>query len=1238
MLDEPSNERGEASPEPRIIYNLNIDYELWDDEPPEEEGPDEESEPSPQEIQMELINLMGVPYEFQNFDESHLILARVLSVTSDGDPSVALIYEIFNNLCDNYPQRIEDANNHIYSAPIVIQEKEDPQVIYDLGVNHKAQFNREGELDNLERCISCMKKAVEITKEADPELPKYLVGLADSLFERFERFSGIEFLEDAINYQRRAISLIPHPKPQDLDNLGHSLLRRFQAIGHVTDLEEAIQIQEQAVSSMTKDTEICYTNLAASLVVRFENSSHLPDLDRAINLYEKALKLDLETDTRATIANNIGAALQLKYLHVIDANILGRAIEYQTEAVQSTSDRNTEKPRRLTNLGNSLHIRFEHHGNTADIQSAITHQLHALRLLPKKHILRVNILNDLGKSYLLCFGCSGKPADIEQCLAYLQEAVELTPVGNPSRPKCLFNLGHALRQKFESQGQLDDIDEAIAVYYEAASLTPETHMDQAEHLDHLGSAYMSRFERLDEIGDLDRAIQQYRAAILIYGSGNKRAQASLNNLGVALLHRFKRFDRYGDINEAIDAIRKAIELSAKKSNTPILLNSLSVALCIRYEHTNQLEDVTESISSLELAITLTAEDHPDMPFWLNSLRNSLRLRCSHTGNLDDLGKAIEHQRRAVHLMPEYHSDRPAMLRSLGDALGWRYALKEQDGTKQGDVIDVYRTAALSDAGKPLERFEAAYSWARTMTRQHESPLEAYRVAFRIVPQIVWMGTKIDQRYFGITRISRLTNRAVASAISEGEYSLALEWFEEGRSIVWRQMLDLRTPLDELRDVDQLLARELERVAHALDQAGSSKPTRSISLDVAKSLEQAAQSHHRLAEEWDKLVGEVRRIDAFSDFLKSKKASTLLKAAHDGPVIAINVHETRCDALVLANQGTHLDCVPLPKLSFQKALDAQRQLMRYLSLSGARSRTEGRGVTIKGLSAKDELKQVVEFLWADVVQPILEHLQYLNPKPDDELPHITWCLTGPLAFLPLHAAGCYTDPSPKSRIFNCVISSYTPTINGLLGPPASRDSFSGILTIGQASTPGLSALPGTKKELESIARHAKSLRLTQLVDESATPIAVLNAISSHSWVHFACHASQVPQQPTSSAFYLHTGTLDLNTITKQSLGHKAFAFLSACQTATGDLDLPDEAVHLAAGMIMAGYPTVVATMWSINDNDAPLVAEHIYAEMLADGKPDSTKAYRALHRALGILRDKVGESAFVSWVPYIHIGI
>lgn len=43
---------------------------------------------------------------------------------------------------------------------------------------------------------------------------------------------------------------------------------------------------------------------------------------------------------------------------------------------------------------------------------------------------------------------------------------------------------------------------------------------------------------------------------------------------------------------------------------------------------------------------------------------------------------------------------------------------------------------------------------------------------------------------------------------------------------------------------------------------------------------------------------------------------------------------------------------------------------------------------------------------------------------------------------------------------------------------------------------------------------------------------------------------------------------------------SFAFLSACQMATGDEQLTEESVHVAAGMLLAGYGSIVATMWSI----------------------------------------------------------
>jgi len=45
-----------------------------------------------------------------------------------------------------------------------------------------------------------------------------------------------------------------------------------------------------------------------------------------------------------------------------------------------------------------------------------------------------------------------------------------------------------------------------------------------------------------------------------------------------------------------------------------------------------------------------------------------------------------------------------------------------------------------------------------------------------------------------------------------------------------------------------------------------------------------------------------------------------------------------------------------------------------------------------------------------------------------------------------------------------------------------------------------------------------------------------------------------------------------------LPNASIAFLSACHSAAGDQDQPDEVVHLGAAMLGAGFQSVIATMW------------------------------------------------------------
>ena len=154
------------------------------------------------------------------------------------------------------------------------------------------------------------------------------------------------------------------------------------------------------------------------------------------------------------------------------------------------------------------------------------------------------------------------------------------------------------------------------------------------------------------------------------------------------------------------------------------------------------------------------------------------------------------------------------------------------------------------------------------------------------------------------------------------------------------------------------------------------------------------------------------------------------------------------------------------------------------------------------------------------------------------------------------------------------------------------------------------------------------------------------METHSCIHFACHAHQNTKEPLKSEFMLHDGGLELSEVIKKRLVGADLAYLSACQTSTGDEKLSEEAVHLAAGMLAAGYRGVVATMWSISDRHGPQVAEDFYARLISqDSERDSERssglctdgAAHALHYSTQKLRKELGDSA-LDWIPYVHFGL
>ncbi|KDN33401.1 hypothetical protein RSAG8_13510, partial [Rhizoctonia solani AG-8 WAC10335] len=846
-------------------------------------------------------------------------------------------------------------------------------------------------------------------------------------------------------------------------------------------------------------------------------------------------------------------------------------------------------------------------------------------------------LSMLGLSHFERFRRLGTLSDLDDAIEFFSRAVASTPDGHPGMPHRHSILGLSYAHRYQRLGEPADIEKAIECHSRALAITPDGHPDMPHHHASLGVSYGNRSQRLGGLADLERSIEYNARALSLTPDDHPDMSARHASLGMSHVDQYKHLGDLADLEKAIESFSRALRLTL--DGDPSISDwhaKLGLAYSYRFQRLGELADLEKATECNSRALALTPDGHPDMSRRHANLGVSYGDRYKRLGELADLEQAVECDFRALALTPDGHPDLPA--RYFNQALHFieRYQHTAHPSHSHLHLsLDSLRRASKMLTGSPRDKFQFALSWAG-MASGHSllNPMEAYQVTLDLLPQFIWLGATANQRYQDLSTVENLAVNACFAAIQSSNYSLALEWLEHARCVVWNQSLALRSPLDQLHTSHPDLAARLETIANQLHS--SSFETGPIQAFPSDSItpEQAGQQRRRLAAEYHSLLAQARQLPGFHNFLQPIKSKGLMHAVRGGPVIVINCHKDRCDALFILPGNEEITHLPLPNFTEDKARQSHSELKSSLRLRGLRQRG---AMVLPQLEYEDGIESVLSILWSDIVKPVLDHLGYVDDTPRGRLPHVTWCPTGPLSFLPLHAAGDYSQP--RCRIFDFVVSSYTPTLSALLAStPSSLNHNCRVLAVGQAATPGHNPLPGTIKELVHIKLHTHNkAEYSQLIGNQATTTTVLDAMEHHDWVHLACHAHQNIADPTKSGFLLHDGTLDLTSINRRLFKNKGLAFLSACQTATGDQKLPDEAIHLASGMLMAGYPSVIATMWSVVDDDAPFVADIVYAQLMKDRKVGNGEAGKALHDAVAGLREKVGENEFARWVPYIHIG-
>ena len=754
---------------------------------------------------------------------------------------------------------------------------------------------------------------------------------------------------------------------------------------HPTSLHILVDLLGENHPSKADELKLCGDRFLKAFHITGDDE----DICQAIKGYKEAAACLAEDDPRlGGFLSDIASGHEARYEKF---GLLGDLQEVNTtmqKVVAMTPDGHADLPRRLNNLGISFSSRFEQTGEMQDISEAIQHQQRAVQLTPDDHADLPALLNNLGKSFLCRFERTGEMQDISEAIRHQHRAVQLTPDGHADLPGQLNNLGMLFCCHFEQTGDMQDISEAIRHQQHAVQLSPDGDADLPVWLKNLGISFLSRFEQTGEMQDVSEAIQYQQRVVQLTPDGHADLPRRLNNLGSSFSRRFEQMGEMQDVSEAIQYQQRAVQLTPDgHADLPGWLNNLGTSFSRRFEQTGDMQDISEAIRHQQCAVQLIPDGNAALPAPLNNLGSSFSCQFEQTGDMQDISEAIQHQQRAVQLTPDGHADLPGRLNNLGISFLRRFKLTKVYEDLQFAVSN-FRLSATS-SGPPSHRLNAAKQWA-TLSHSPSSPselLDAHSCIIHLLSLISGLEHTVQHRYEILVDASHLSLAASAAALSldHPASDKALEWLVEGRCIVWNQVNQLCTPVAELCTHHPALAERFASLSRELENAGLRTDSRhnqmELSIDDKISLEDEARMHLKHARDWEELLKTIKNIPQFKDFLQPRKCADIMSSLpEEGPIVIINIHSDRCDALALVAGAEKPLHIPLPNFSYQEAARLANGLCDYLFSLGIRSprAMQRLGHPLPSGSGSDsgiDLPVILKALWSNIVSPILEALAF-----------------------------------------------------------------------------------------------------------------------------------------------------------------------------------------------------------------------------------------------------------------------
>jgi tetratricopeptide (TPR) repeat protein len=1005
---------------------------------------------------------------------------------------------------------------------------------------------------------------------------------AVALLERYKQTGDLAFLAEAITSWQRVAEIAPEGDPvvtQILPNLAVALRRLFERTGDPAALTAAIETGRRAIEAAPADPTL-----------------HIAAL------------------------TGLGNALRQQAARADDADALAEVVDLGRRAVTVATEAADDHLLWVarSSLANALHRQW---ATTSDLATLTE----VTRLYRQVAEATLEGARDAAAAWSnLCdalhdlYWSTGDPTALADAISAGREAVARAGERRDEQARYIAHLSSSLMRMFERTGEQDVLEESVELSRRAVAQTEETHPELPAYLNDLAGALLRSYENSGDLGQLREAVAAAERA----SGGLRRSPAHLSNLAICLRALFERTGDAEALARAERSARDALNGRHTPSNTAALLSNLGGILCRRFEVSGDQGLLEEAVRVLRDAVAAAPAGHHDQAQYQSQMAGALALLHGQTHDPAMLAEAIAAARASVRPGHADNPQRSAFLLNLGRLL------ETQDNF--ADARNVYAEAAALPTAPASTRVDAARQWGICAMRNADATdaVAAFEAAIALLPQITTRRLSLGDRQYGLERIADLPAHAAAAALADGRPEHAVELLEQSRGLLLDQAMELHRDISDIRAAAPALAEQYEQLRRqiaALDQAR------------ADDSDFTGRTRSDLDEQWHALIDRIREVPALKDFLRPPPIELLSEQAMDGPVVMVCTTQWRSDALILtADADRPVRLVTLPDLSPEQVADQVARLFevyeafdQYSSLSELRR-------------AQDTLRSVLAWLWDTVCGPVCDAI-LPSGSGDSAIWHrIWWCPVGPLALLPLQAAGQH-DGS-RNSVIDRAVPSYTATIRALGEIRRERraqrlPSEKAALIVAVPDAEGAEPIAGVRAELTELIRLLPDA--TVLSSEDATAEGVLAALPLHEVAHFACHGISDWQVPRESHLVLSdysAAPLSVAEMSGIDLARAELAYLSACSTTMPALRLLDESIHITGAFQLAGYQHVIGTLWPVTDRAAARFAAIVYGHLTNDGQtfPQTTRAAEAVWAATSRIRDAYPTNP-VMWMSHIHVG-